>query len=172
MARFYNTRAATRRYIDGGRTIIDEATSTAFQREEGSRMSTHATGTVLGTDWQEKTYSEHEGGGKLSHATVKNDYDGAIAGTGTLQYLLAYSPDPKGACAFTGVERVVGSLDGRSGSFVLQHSGTYGADGLKAEWFVVNGSATGELKGLRGKGTLAAAPGDHRAAYTLDYDLG
>jgi hypothetical protein len=140
--------------------------------ERKDRMSTHATGTVLGTDWKETTFSEHEGAGKLSHASVSDDFEGDITGTGTLQYLLAYGADRKGVCRFTGVERVVGTLAGRSGSFVLQHTGTYGADGLKASVTVLEGSGTGELAGLRGTGTVAAAPGDHRAAYTLDYDLG
>jgi Protein of unknown function (DUF3224) len=135
-------------------------------------MTTHATGTVLGTDWKESAFHRLDGAGKLSHASVSDDYEGDITGTGTLQYLLAYSADPKGACRFTGVERVEGSIGGKHGSFVLEHSGTYDADGLKARITVLEGCGTGDLASLRGSGTVTAGAGVHRADYTLDYDFG
>lgn len=134
-------------------------------------MTMQAKGTVLAGGWQESTFHEHEGGGNLSHASVTDDYDGDVVGTGTLRYLLAYDADPNGVCRFTGMERVVGTVGGRNGSFVLRHTGTYGGDGLKAQVVVLEGCGTGELATLRGSGTVTAAPGDHRAAYTLDYQI-
>jgi len=50
------------------------------------------------------------------------------------------------------IDRIVGTLAGKAGSFVLQGSGTYSATAGEAKWraFVVPGSATGDLRGLRG----------------------
>jgi hypothetical protein len=60
---------------------------------------------------------------------------------------------------------------GRRGSFVLHHRGIARPDGsFVNDGFVVAGSATGELAGLRGTGRIAvAADGTHHL--TLDYEL-
>jgi hypothetical protein len=131
-------------------------------------MSTHATGTFDGKTWDEKPYSEVDGGAKLSRASVTNAFHGDIEGEGTLEYLLIYRDD--GSASFVGVERVVGRVGGRLGSFVLQHGGTYEGGTAKATWFVVPGSGTGDLRGLRGEGGLVAQHGPS-ASYTLDYDF-
>lgn len=75
-----------------------------------------------------------------------------------------------GSASFIGLERVVGRLGDRSGSFVLQHTGTFEDGTAKATWIVVPGSGAGELRGLRGEGGFASA---HAESYsmTLDYDL-
>jgi len=65
---------------------------------------------------------------------------------------------------------VVGRLDGRTGSFVLQRSGVFEDGQAKESYTVVAGSATGELQGLRGEGTSAVGHGlEH--PFTLDYEL-
>jgi hypothetical protein len=51
---------------------------------------------------------------------------------------------------------VVGTISGRSGTFVLQTSGTFSGGVTRAEWFVVPGSATGQLAGLSGTGGYTA----------------
>jgi hypothetical protein len=75
-----------------------------------------------------------------------------------------------GSASFIGLERVVGRIGERSGSFILQHSGTFEGGTAKASWFVVPGSGAGELRGLRGDGGFASA---HAEEYTmtLDYDF-
>ena len=67
-------------------------------------------------------------------------------------------------------ERVTGTLRGRSGSFVLQHSGTMtrGAPGLSVH--VVPDSGTGELLGLAGAMNIIIAGGSH--TYEFEYSLG
>ena len=69
-----------------------------------------------------------------------------------------------------GLESVVGHLGDRSGSFVLEHSGTFEGGVAKASWSVVSGSGTGELRGLRGEGGFASAHAQHYPI-TLDYDF-
>ena len=86
-----------------------------------------------------------------------------------MQYLMLYRED--GTAAVIGLERITGKLAGRSGSFVLEHNGGF-ADGVASGDFnVVEGSASGELAGLRGRGK-AVARKDGSTEFTLDYQLG
>ena len=56
------------------------------------------------------------------------------------------------AASLTSLQRFVGTLAGRRGSFVLQGSGTVQKGKIASIWSVVPGSGTDELAGLRGKG--------------------
>ena len=57
----------------------------------------------------------------------------------------------------TGIERIEGSVDGRAGAFVLTaHGRHHGQDRVTGTWTVQPGSGTGELVGLRGRGTFTA----------------
>ncbi len=132
-------------------------------------MRTHATATFEVKSWEEKPYNEMEGGPKLTRASVAKSFQGDIEGEGTLEYLMIYRDD--GSASFVGLERVVGSVGKRSGSFVLQHSGTFEGGTAKATWSVVPGSGTGELRGLRGEGGFVSAHAQ-RYPMTLDYDFG
>lgn len=131
-------------------------------------MSTHATGTFEVKNWEEKTYDEIGGKAKLTRASVKQAFAGDLEGEGAVEYLMAYRHD--GSASFAGLLRVTGRLGGRSGSFVLQLSGTYEDQTAKATWTVVRGAGTGELLGLRGEGGFVAAHGPH-GSVTLDYDF-
>jgi hypothetical protein len=63
-----------------------------------------------------------------------------------------------------------GTLDGRSGSFVLQHGGILSPEGTSSQGTIVPGTGTGELADVRGDGTIAAdEDGNH--TLTLDYEL-
>jgi hypothetical protein len=81
---------------------------------------------------------------------------------------MAY-PNEKSA-SYVGLQKVTGRLGGRSGSFVLQLSGTYDGEVARGTWFVVPGSGTGELQTLRGEGGFSAPHGS-KESYTLDYDF-
>jgi len=132
-------------------------------------MNTEATGTFTSKSWDEKTYSEIEGGPKLTRASVINTYSGKIEGEGTLEYLLTYAS--KISCTFIGTERIVGSIGGRSGSIVLQHAGIYSEGGVKGRWTIALDSGTGDLAGIRGEGSYTVPPGEHSASYKLGYDM-
>jgi Protein of unknown function (DUF3224) len=131
-------------------------------------MTTHATGTFEVKGWDEKPYDEVEGGKKLTRASVTQSFDGDVAGEGKVEYLMAYRDD--GTANFVGLQRIVGRVGGRSGSFVLQLAGTYDGRTARADWTVVAGSGTGELAGLRGEGGFSAEHGPS-GSVTLDYDL-
>ena len=131
-------------------------------------MSTHAAPIFRVKTWDEKPFSEVVDGPKLTRVSVTKSFSGDIEGEGTLEYLMAYRED--GSASFIGLERVVGRIGDRSGSFVLQHTGTFEGGTAQATWVVVPGSGTGDLQGLRGAGGFASA---HAEEYpmTLDYDF-
>lgn len=85
-----------------------------------------------------------------------------------MEYLVTYGED--GSASSVVMERVVGRVGYRSGSFVLQHSGTFGGGIAKASLFVVPCSGTGELSGLRGEGGFASGHAQEYAI-TLNYDF-
>jgi uncharacterized protein DUF3224 len=119
-------------------------------------------------NWDEKTYEELPNGGKLSEAKVTQKFTGDITGEGSVIWLMAY-PEPKTA-QFVGIQRIVGTIDGRKGSFVAETTGTF--DGTIAKWqcSIIEGSGTDELAGISGEGTFQAPHGS-KAEYEIEYDL-
>ena len=129
-------------------------------------MTTRATGIFQITTWEEQTYQELGAGRKLTRASVTQCFSGDIEGVGTVEFLLMY---PNSTCAyFAGMQRVVGTLNGRAGSFILQTNGTYVDGKAGADWFVVPGSATGDLRGLHGNGGFSPVAGT-TVPVTLNY---
>ena len=119
--------------------------------------------------WDEKPYSEGQDSPKLTRATVTKTFTGDIVGEGHVEYLMMYRSD--GTATFVGLERVVGQVAGKAGSFVLHRSGVF-ENGLANEsYFVIPGSGTGDLLGLRGEGTSAVGHGTEHPL-TLNYELG
>lgn len=126
-----------------------------------------AHGTYTYTKWDEKVVSEVEGGPKVAHAEVVFVYNGLITGEGRARFLLQYLPDGTGT--FIGYEQVTGSVDGKAGSFVLSHNGTYDSNGISLTFEVLAGTGTGELSGLAATGSAAAAGGEKDVPYTLTF---
>jgi hypothetical protein len=133
-------------------------------------MPTRATGRFKVAEWDERTYAETEGGGKLTQASVKQAFSGDIEGDGTVEWLMCYRPDE--TADFIGLQRIVGRVGGRFGSFVLlQTEGTFDGKEARGALAVVPGSGTGDLRGLRGEGEFTAPLGSE-ASVSLDYELG
>jgi hypothetical protein len=72
------------------------------------------------------------------------------------------------SASLVSVQRFRGKLDGREGTFVLQGQETVENGKVTAKWFVVPGSGTGDLSGLRGEGGFEGHFGKGSDA-TLDY---
>jgi len=133
-------------------------------------MSTRATGRYEVKTWDEKPYHEVSGLPRLTRASVTESFQGDIEGDGTAEYLMIYRDD--GPASFVRVERVIGRIGSRSGSFVLQGTGSYDHATRTAEcsWFVVPNTGTGELCGLRGAGGFVAKRAEYpNVPVTLDY---
>lgn len=83
--------------------------------------------------------------------------------------MLAAGTEVKGSAGYVAMEKVEGALQGRSGSFVLQHSGTMHRGAPNMSVTVVPDSGTGELAGLAGSMTIRIESGKHY--YEFDYRL-
>jgi len=118
--------------------------------------------------WDEKPYAEIDGERKLTRTRAVFIYEGDIEGEGTVDYLMAYGPNGLGN--FVGLERLVGRVGGRSGSFVIQHTGTFDPKSVNTRWLFVPGSGTGELEGIGGGGEFVLA-GHGPYPITFDYNL-
>lgn len=105
----------------------------------------------------------------LARMTLDKQYHGDLDGTGKGQMLTA-STDVKGSGAYVAIEKVTGTLNGRAGTFVLQHSGTMTNNAPQLTITVVPDSGTGELKGISGKMTIIVAAGG-KHSYDFGYTL-
>src|SRR6185312_9342775 len=84
--------------------------------------------------------------------------------------MLSAGTSIKGSAGYVAIERVSGTLHGRSGAFVLQHSGTMKRGTPELSVTVVPDSGTGELTGLAGRMMIHIAGGKH--SYEFEYTLG
>jgi len=118
--------------------------------------------------WDEKPYSEGRDLPRLTRASVTKAFTGDIEGEGQVEYLMMYLKD--GSATFVGLERVVGRIGAKTGTFVLQRIGVFENGQAKESFSVIPGSATGELQGLRGHGSSAVGHGMEHP-FSLNYDL-
>jgi len=118
--------------------------------------------------WDEKPYGETQDLPKLTRASVVKTFTGEIEGEGRVEYLMMYRSD--GSANFVGLERFVGRLDGKVGSFVLQRTGVFEGGQAKESYAVVSGSGTGALQGLRGEGRSDVGHGAEHP-FSLSYEL-
>jgi hypothetical protein len=83
--------------------------------------------------------------------------------------MLAHRTAVNGSAGYVAMEHVTGALGGRSGSFVLQHSGTMTRGDARLTVTVVPDSGTDALTGLTGTMDIDVSGGGH--AYTFRYEL-
>lgn len=130
-----------------------------------SAERTSATAKIKVHSYEPQTY-EDTGGTDLVEIHVTEAFHGDIEGQGVVRFLQAIRPD--GSASFVGIERVTGSVGGRAGTFLLQDTGTVEGSVVSGMWFVIPGSGTGDLAGLRGEGGFTASLGED-ADVTLQY---
>lgn len=103
----------------------------------------------------------------LSHSSFTKTFAGELEGSSVTQMLAARSP---GGAGYVAMERIVGRLGDRVGTFVLLHMGTLDADGEPTGyWTIVPGSGTGELAGISGHAHIGVEGDTHRLQ--LHYEL-
>ena len=130
-------------------------------------MSTRATGSFEITMNPQPPYDTAEGA-SLGRATFVKEFKGDLMASSTVEMLSAVT-EVKGSAAYVAIERVIGTLQSRAGTFVLQHSGTMTRGETSLTVSVVPDSGTGELKGLAGTMKIEIVGGTH--LFTFDYAL-
>jgi hypothetical protein len=106
--------------------------------------------------------------GSLGRMALQKQFHGALEGTSN-GIMLTAGTSIKGSAGYVAIERFIGSLDSRQGSFVLQHNGTMNRGAPELTISVVPDSGTGQLTGLSGTMSIIIADGHH--SYVLDYAL-
>jgi hypothetical protein len=107
-------------------------------------------------------------GATLGRMSIDKTFQGDLEGSSKGEMLSARSA-VQGSAGYVAVERVTGTLGGRRGSFVLQHSGTMDRGAPSQSVTVVPDSGTGELAGLSGEMVIEIEDGKH--FYRFDYTL-
>jgi hypothetical protein len=112
---------------------------------EENAMPTKATAEFAITSWEPTPYDEHVPGPKMTRAVVRKTFTGALTGSSVAELLTCESES--GSAGYLAMERVEGTIEGRTGTFGIYDATTGQATPYGA---IVPGSATGELVGLRG----------------------
>ena len=105
---------------------------------------------------------------KLNRNAVSKRFHGEMSGTSEAQMLAAFTATP-GSAGYVAIEHFVGSVNGKSGSFVMQHSGIMNRGDAQLTVSIVPDSGSGELAGI--SGTLDIDNSDGQHSYVLDYDF-
>ena len=128
-------------------------------------MTTRASGTFeVKLDPQE----DKAGDPTLGRMSLDKQFHGDLEATSKGQMLTAGTA-VQGSAGYVAIERVSGTLKGRSGTFALQHSGTMTRGTPQLTITVVPDSGTGQLAGLAGRMTINIADGKH--SYEFEYTL-
>ncbi len=105
---------------------------------------------------------------KLNRSVVRKEFSGDMVGGSEAQMIAAFTGTP-GSAGYVAIEHFTGSVGGKSGSFVLQHSGVMDRGDARLAVTIVPDSGTGELAGI--SGTLQIDNDEGKHSYVLDYEL-
>ena len=113
--------------------------------------------------WVETTYEQVTPRTKITRASVEYQYTGQVQGEGSVEYLMFYSSydehNPHKATAeYLGLIMFRGTVDGKSGAFVLEDRGAFEAVTARSSLRILPGSGTDQLAGIRGSGISVATP--------------
>lgn len=126
-------------------------------------MASHATGT-----FEVKITPQPAEGDGPGRMMIDKDFHGDLEAHSVGQ-MLAHRTEVAGSAGYVAMEKVTGKLQGRGGSFVLQHSGSMNGGVAELSVTVVADSGTGELTGLAGKMNIIITEGKH--SYEFEYTL-
>ena len=142
-------------------------TPATIHGQRSATMAMHASGTFDVTIVPQAA-EEKVGDPTIGRMSIDKQFHGDLEGT-SLGQMLAAMTDVAGSAGYVAIERVRGTLHGRTGTFALQHTGTMtrGVPGLIIT--VVPDSGTAALAGLTGTMTIEIKDGKH--FYRFDYTL-
>jgi hypothetical protein len=131
-------------------------------------MSTKITG-AFDVKMTPQSSDPFEGGSTLARMSLEKTYHGELMATARGEFISAMT-SVKGSAAYSAIERVEGVLQGRRGTFVLQHTGVMNRGVPALAISVVPDSGTGELAGLTGAMNIVIEAGKH--SYEFEYVIG
>lgn len=131
-------------------------------------MTTHASGTFEVKLNPQKADNKEAESANLGRMSIDKQFQGDLEAASKGEMLAAVT-DVKGSAGYVAIERVSGTLNGRKGTFVLQHSGTMTRGVPQLSVTVVPDSGTAQLEGLEGQMSIKIADGKH--SYEFDYTL-
>ena len=130
------------------------------------RVTGHATGTFE-VKLVPQPATEEEAKATLGRMSIDKQFHGDLEGTSKGVMLSSGTAQSSGA--YVALEKVSGTLKGRNGTFVLQHTGIMTRGTPQLTISVVPDSGTGELTGIAGKMDIKISDGKH--FYEFDYTL-
>ena len=107
-------------------------------------------------------------GAALGRLSIDKQFQGDLEALSRGEMLTA-GTDIQGSAGYVAIERASGTLHGRKGTFILQHSGTMTRGAPQLTITVVPDSGTGELVGLVGSVKISTTDGSH--FYDFEYSL-
>jgi hypothetical protein len=126
-----------------------------------------ATGTFEITGMREDPWHQGDGEPRLTRAGGTQHFSGDIVGDGAVEWIACYRA---GGARLLGLQRIEGTIGGRSGAFVIEATSDHDGKQSSGSWKVVGGSGSGALTGITGSGGFEAA-GGRSVSYRLDYQL-
>jgi hypothetical protein len=138
------------------------------QGQKEKVVTAHASGTFEVKMTPQQPADDKTEGAAIGRFTIDKQFHGDLEGSSKGEMLGAGSP-AKGSAGYVAMEKVGGTLHGRTGSFVLQHSGTMHKGAQQLTVTVVPESGTGQLSGLAGTMIIKITDGKH--FYEFDYTL-
>ena len=105
----------------------------------------------------------------VGRMSIDKEFKGDLVGTSKGQMLMASSSSVKDSAGYVAIEKVTGTLNGRRGSFYLQHNGVMTRGVGELTITVIPDSGTDQLAGLRGKMNIIIEGGKH--SYEFEYAL-
>ena len=106
-------------------------------------------------------------GPTLIRSHLEESFTGDINGEGVVETLQATNNADESS-TFVGIQRIIGKMGEKQGTFLLQVAGTIKNKIVRCDWVVISGSGTNELTGLHGEGGFTANLGEGGEVH-LDY---
>lgn len=159
--------AAVAQRKSGGRWQSSQPQSADSSSDQKGSNVTQAKGTFE-VKLEPQGAGDKAEGSTLGQMSLDKKFHGDLEGTAKGTMLTA-GTDVKGSAGYVAIERVTGTLNGKTGSFVLQHSGTLTRGAPLQNIVVVPDSGTGQLTGITGKFLVIIADGKH--SYEFRYTL-
>lgn len=148
-------------------TSEQSQSSSTVQKEKKAIMTIHASGT-FDVKMTPQASEAKATGAAVGRYSLDKQFHGDLAGTSKGE-MLAVGTAVQGSAGYVAMEQVNGTLNGRAGSFALQHTGTMTRGNPQLSVTLVPDSGTGQLVGLAGKMTIKIEDGKH--FYDLEYTL-